>query len=353
MPLTKINLSLIEGKLSSLSDTPYFSLELKSYTKQLQRVAIHTSSQKDKKQIDYISDYLWSAIQYLDGSTTKVLPYEVVFCLEAALKDWTSESYLITTAVLHAKDFFFQGMDEGFYTVAKVLCGEDFKYRLIQIALPDLYRHKPLYNSALYHELGHFIDVHKGITDYLVLHNPRVAIPALDTKPANWTDAHYENVRRRHLMEYFADLFAACYIGPAINSFLSAFAPDHPASFSHPSTKHRVENVEALLSGKKTPLIDAFNGVLTALKLPTLEKKYKAIDLSTALDNARPFSLASIEEVHGVFDSGWNYLHDALEKKKEPWSKLEENKIEKVINDLVEKSIRNFMVRELWKYGTA
>jgi hypothetical protein len=349
MPLTKINLSLIEGKLTSLSDTPYFSQELKNHARQLQRIAVNITAQK----IDYMGDWLWSAIRYLDGSTTKVLPYEVVFCLEAALKNWTNESYLITTAVLHEKDFFFQGIDESFYTLAEVLCGETFKHRLIQIALPDLYRHKPLYNSALYHELGHFIDVHKSITEYLILNNPKVSIPDLDVKPPAMSDLYYEKVRRAHLMEYFADLFAACYIGPAIKNFLAAFAPNNLSSGSHPSTKNRVENIEALLAGKKSPLIDAFSSALSALKLPSLAKKYKEIDLSPALDNARPFTLSSIEEVHGIFDSGWNYLHEALKKTRKPWSQLEENKIEKVINDLIEKSIRNFMVRELWKHGTS
>jgi hypothetical protein len=67
----------------------------------------------------------------------------------------------------------------------------------------------------------------------------------------------------------------------------------------------------------------------------------------------RPVTLKSEAEVHGIMDSAWAYLHSASDKAKEPWSKLDELEIERVVNDLVVKSIRNRMILEQWKHAPA
>ena len=62
--------------------------------------------------------------------------------------------------------------------------------------------------------------------------------------------------------------------------------------------------------------------------------------------------IRSNEEVHGILVGAWEYLDNAAEKQKEPWKSLDDMEIERVINDLVEKSIRNRMILEQWAHGT-
>jgi hypothetical protein len=49
--------------------------------------------------------------QYLSGSTTKESPYELVFCLELAVKDWVQHETIITTGFTHGQDFHFRPID--------------------------------------------------------------------------------------------------------------------------------------------------------------------------------------------------------------------------------------------------
>ncbi len=57
---------------------------------------------------------------------------------------------------------------------------------------------------------------------------------------------------------------------------------------------------------------------------------------------------ANDEELHGLLDSGWNYLCKAYEQKNDPWSAVSKQEIMRIINDLIEKSIRNRMIKLKW-----
>jgi len=48
----------------------------------------------------YIANALWSLSQFLTGSTTKQIPYEVAFAVTEAAKEWTRRELLVTTALI-------------------------------------------------------------------------------------------------------------------------------------------------------------------------------------------------------------------------------------------------------------
>ena len=93
-----------------------------------------------------------------------------------------------------------------------------------QIKLPDVYRRKPLYTVALYHELGHFMDTRFAISENVEVLRADLALPGMSAPTGALTPAQ-KQVRLLHLREYFADLFAVCYCGSAIKRFLEGFAP--------------------------------------------------------------------------------------------------------------------------------
>lgn len=102
-----------------------------------------------------------SATKFLTGSTSKRIPYEIVYTLERALLDgWESHTPLITTAIGSGirESFYFQGVPELFGDLVENILGKKLPRNLVQISLPQAYRHKPLYIVPLYHELGHYID---------------------------------------------------------------------------------------------------------------------------------------------------------------------------------------------------
>jgi hypothetical protein len=83
-----------------------------------------------------------------------------------------------------------------------------------------------------------------------------------------------------------------------------------------------------------------------------LTQRFSLPDVITAFDDVRPVDLSDINQTHGIFQAAWDYLIDAIDNKRPDWCKpsgVGEEQIESMINDLVEKSIRNGSVREKLK----
>ncbi|MBY0270336.1 MAG: hypothetical protein K2X06_10730 [Burkholderiales bacterium] len=305
---------------------------------------------------EIITNEIWSATQYLAGSTTKRIPYEVVYGLQLALEKYKKNPVTITTAIIQERQFRFRGVRANFYIYCEYLLNVKFESELIQIALPEIYRHRPLYNVALYHELGHFIDRHQNLTEYTLLLAPASSnhlLPGVSAKPADMSDDQYEQYQCNHRMEFFADLFAAAYTGRAIKTFLEQFAPNRSASDSHPATGVRLQQIEALLAGNTTTIIEVFQKALTSLRLPELAVRYKRPNVNAAFNNVRPYAIANDAEVHGILEAGTEYLQVAETRRSDPWKNCKDEDVEKVINDLIEKSIRNRMVAVRWENGIA
>lgn len=356
--LLKTNLRLLRSQLASLADTPYFRPRQSRYLKQLLTVAdglLNNFASIPPNVAELITREIWAATQFLAGSTTKRIPYEVVYLLELALVGFTKKSVAVTTAIIQERQFRFQGVDQDFYTYCKAWLNVDFESELIQISLPEIYRHRPLYNVALYHELGHFIDRHTNLTELTLIQLPAETnhiLPGLSAKPAGMSDEHYLQLHKYHRMEFFADLFAASFTGRAIGTFLEQFAPNQPPSFTHPATYNRLQQIEALLTNKSSKIIEMFSTALAKLQLPKLQIRYQRPDLAPAFDNVRPCKITNDGEVHGVLEAGTEYLENAQQRKSPPWSNFPEEDVERIVNDLVEKSIRNRMVSDRWANGS-
>lgn len=280
---------------------------------------------------------IWTATKFLSGSTSKKIPYEIAHCLKTALASWTKEKALITTALTQDVDysFYFQGVSQVFYSLARAYTGVSFPGELVQIALPQIYQHRPLLNVALYHELGHFLDDHHGIVNQSLLLMPSDRLP--------------EETARKHRSEYFADIFAAGYAGMAYRDFLAEFANNNPVCDTHPATEDRIAVIDSFLAGKQTSIIDLFQTALTARGLSKLEKAFSVPDISEAFSNVRPYMIQNEKELHGIFEAGATYLKQVLANPTSPWLEAGEATTERLINDLVEKSIRNSMILNRWR----
>jgi hypothetical protein len=354
--LLNTNLQLLDSKLQSLHDTAYFDQRVLRYIESLRTIIaklVDPAIKLDDAIRVFVSTQVWSATEFIAGSAPRLQPYEMVYGLQCAVAEWFAAQKhgvkppLVVTALIQEANFYFKSISPDFDDVLRNHLATSIDYEIVQIKLPEVYRQKPLYTVALYHELGHFMDLRFVIAQNVEVLRPNLALPSMSAPTGTLTPMERAS-RLLHIREYFADLFAACYCGSAIKRFLEGFAPSSGSSFSHPATYDRIQVVQALLEGKPHALIDAFNLALTARAQPRLELRFSRPPLGPCFDAIRPVPLASDAQVHGVLDAAWEYLDKAAERNTEPWKSLSDLHIERVINDLVEKSIRNRMILEQW-----
>ncbi len=235
--------------------------------------------------------------------------------------------------------FYFKSVNKNLYSLFDEVLNVKFEVELIQISLPEMYRRRPLCSIPLYHELGHFVDISKGISELACLNyrsKDKGTLPGPEW--SNLPDVIWIN----HCREYFADLFSAQFIGKSGVDFLYKLAGSHPASYTHPSTEDRVKIVSDFLNKVENPVVGMFNAVISALHKggqiisPCLTLPTPLLDVKSAFDNVRPFVIRDHNEMHAFINSSWQYLCSEWEKPTGIWSGLSKEAIEKTINDLVE-----------------
>lgn len=363
--LAYTQLTLVRNKLREISESPYFSKDLHEYLIQLRKVADKLCDGHgtiDEQTIIVCTQFITNAVNFFNSSTTKKIPYEIVYCLNDACQKWISDKTLITTALSpDIMGFYFKPVSKDFYDFFEKTLDISFDAELIQISLPEIYRRRPLCSTPLYHELGHYIDLSRGISELAIIYfrkRDNGILPFPDGK-SEWHDSD-KDIWLNHCREYFADIFSAQFVDTSGIDFLKKLAGSAPSSYTHPSTKNRIKVVEDFLNEVHNPVIEMFDAVILALyqdaKLlcSSLSLPLKQKNVSIAFDNVRPFKMASKNEMHAFINSSWHYLCNTWEHPVGVWAGLSKETIEKTINDLVEKSIRNVMVVEKWSaYASA
>jgi len=289
-------------------------------------------------------------MQFVRGSRAKDAPHEAQYVLRKALSHWIeSDDVLISSAALENLDFFIS-LEDTWDFVSRTIAGfnaEGYHPLVVRIGSPEVYKHRPIFCIPLFHELGHFVDHHFKISEYSLIVNPPAARPE---------GIDFEQWRRANLsyrMEYFADLFSACYCGEAANLCLQAIAPSAPDTPTHPATQRRISVVAAFLAGESGGIVSVLQEACVARTGKELSKQFSVPKLQSSFDDVLTYRIANQRELFGIFPAGWEYLARNLQVRSAPWidahSAIPE--IERTVNDLVEKSIRNFEVRERWEHG--
>ena len=190
----------LRASLTASAETTYFSGSLHLFTTRLIEAIDHVLANEAAYGPDTVrafASHIRSAERYLSGSTTKESPSELEYCLRHALRTRINRDFLITTALTEDQNFHFLPSDPWQF-ILKTISGYDakgFDALLVQLGVPKIYCHKPIFCIPLYHELGHFVDVYYGVTRLSLLTHS-ILHPTLQS----------------HRLEHFADLFAACYV---------------------------------------------------------------------------------------------------------------------------------------------
>lgn len=344
-----INLSILAQRFTLLSRSAYFDPAFRDFSERTVRVIEHVLNDPSlypDEVIRFFHQLVWRAMQFVRGSRSNDAPHETQFVLRRALAQWDTRSALISSAALDEFNFFLNTEDLWEYvnTSLDKYDTQGYNPRVVRIGSPEALKNRPIYCIPLFHELGHFIDLSFGITELSLLLKPPAPVP-VQISPQQW-----QFINTRHRMEHFADLFSACYCGTASSKSLIAIAPNNTDSLTHPSTAKRVRIIDDFLNNRSNDMIDLLQGALAAKTRQQLSTRFSLPAVRDAFDDVRTVDLKTEEELFGLFSSAWDYAEEQVTHRRSPWidtgtSLLE---IEKTINDLVEKSLRNFEIRAKW-----
>ena len=332
--LAQLNRAVQRSKTNRYADPRKvdYHESLSELFRKLSEIDFENISYTEQKEVKKMLDFCFQSIEFLDNSTLVNIPYEIVYCLEKALNEWDdSQKYIIVTSLQnHLISYSFNptlALNEPIYDLIKVKCGIEFSHRLVQINLPKYLAHDYLANVVLYHELGHFIDMKFQICARIGL-------------ALNLT-----NVETSHYEEFFSDLFASQYIGKASNYYLDYIAHGNLDCATHPATDKRVQLVLDFLSSTPNSIVDILKFATKSITTKELFHNNDKVPVDDIVSFIPPI-LENEMQLHSIFETGWDLWRTEVNEFRE--KNISENVKYQILNNLIEKSISNYMVMEKW-----
>ena len=343
-----VNLHILAAEFTQLSRSAFFEPAFQKFSAKTAEVIEHVlqhAADYPEDVVRQFQSHVWNVLQFVSGSRSNDAPHETQYVLRKALKEWVSEDALVSSASLNSFEFFVNLADFWDF-VAQAIDGYDtdnYSPLVVRIGSPSAFKHRPVFCVPLFHELGHFVDHHYKISETSVL-------LSLAPVPAGISLEQWQNLNIQHRMEHFADLFAACYCGEATNFSLFAIAPKNGNSASHPSTQRRIEVVDDFLAGRDNSIVNLLQDALSARKQEVLKVRFIEPNVD-CFNDVLTCKISNLEELYGIFLSSWKYLHNQIDDRSAPWitADADASTIEKTVNDLTGKSLRNYEIVERWK----
>jgi hypothetical protein len=313
-------------------------------------------------------DFIFKNIEFLDSSILNLIPYEILECLKAALNDWIDgSSFILTTSLINnIGGFSFDPSLITFYNelykIFEAKYSIIFNKKLIQINIPKAFSRDYLVSVVHYHELAHFVDTHYKLTDALSesvfekLKNGdfdnniefKGYFDFLENDSIN--EYNKKKILINHFAEYFSDLFASQYIGKFLSNYLNYITENqHQGSVTHPSSIKRKLVVSDYLDNNNNLIVNFLNEALNETINKTLEIRYEDVD-EEDFNNLLPVEISSDKQLHGLIQCGWRIWNLGLEnfQKIANVSELSHVKFYSIINNLIEKSIGNYIISKTW-----
>jgi hypothetical protein len=278
-------------------------------------------------------EIVYYAVEYLDYKSESEIPKRLIFCLNKILDEWipngTSDYYIVVSYNKTPADFFIKRYDQENLNKVKLVLNQvfnfDYSQSLIQISKPRFLANDYLSSIPVYHELGHFVEQNFQI------------VKALSREP------HFSTlgISSTHFTEFFADLFAAQYIGR------SAIAPLDESKTTetqtHPSNSLRVEVVNAFIEGTGTPrcmtIISELDRIAHIRTGMNLEVRYENLaDAENPFIDLTPKVIGEPSKLHVLFNAGWQNWMDPNSLLRQRYPQYPE--CSKIINRLIRNSIK-------------
>lgn len=361
--LLELHFAQLSKAWNKTRNNPYIGVKLKVYVNdflselynKLEDDIISSNYGGDIQLYKQIMDFFFDNIDFIDSSTANAIPFELIYSLECVLKDWLDnfDTYIIVTSL--RKDMHCYSINiaskERYFDIIKSKYNLETNYRLIQINLPQYLSRDYLSNVVLYHEIGHFIDINYKISES-VIYSGLISGDKYFPHFSRIDKGKLTEIHRNYVMEYFADIFAAQYIGTTSGKYLKYIDLEASDNYSesHPSTNVRVEMVNDFLSGN-SEFVSTLKNVIKRISKRDISIRYSQIKVND-LEKLIPIEASTENELHAIYTKGWEAF---LEKREEivEYNNIEfdltSNKLYLIINSLIEKSIGNYIVNKQWQ----
>lgn len=262
--------------------------------------------------------FLGNSHSYIVSSTSDDVSSEIFSCLRFVLKEWIPdpEKYVIvcTQGDFSFNTFFLYGID--FYDQIESAFHFQYAMKMIPIKMPFHMQSDFMFNAALYHEIGHFIDRYQKIIATIIEEekNGNLTIPQIDVYLKDMTEDKATNVDEYYkqltnfLKEYLADLFAARYTGKSIFYYLKYVNPSGDADKEHPSFACREKMVEEFLgdSANYGELLNLILSYTKDIKGNMLCPCTLNTDISSFVNLSECDKPDSNEHVHSIIPNLWD-----------------------------------------------
>lgn len=336
---------------------------------------VSTLSVDKKTYLKAAIEYFQTRVNCLSNNTATNAPYEVIESIKCAAKDWVLDidKYIILTRY-GDYCFFHDNTEEAVLLYIENDYGKKFDHKTVLLSIPQHYYRDYMNNVVLYHEIGHFVDTVNGISDIAVrlmmdkFRRDEELVEMCDLFPCltgmkyntigdmsgNIINKSDEFLLKRHWMEYFADIFASSYIGKNITRYLSYVCyPDCSCSdysVTHPSNEKRFKVVDDFIDNKSNYVIKIIQEILNGRfgkQLTNYSNTITPDDLYKLL----PIELVSDNDIHRLYATAWDVWYGDRSKFKTNNNlshDLQPTQIYSILNNLVEKSISNYLVTKKW-----
>lgn len=354
-------LQLLVEQLEKLSHSSFFTSELSLYVKQLREsvASLQRSlgvADPEVAVIAAVVDSIWRATQFLTGTTSNRVPYEVTYLLREVLTDWGRGDSIVTTSLVQSPDFHC----ERVHTAPRAVM-RDFKLPglavtgdLVQMGVPEIFQHMPLLCSPLYHEVGHYIEEHERLISELIIAHEDAVLAAMPQIKAEFPHSSmWREVARSYAIEHFCDLVAAVYVGECVSDYIIQWDHSTDLSPTHPPAAKRAEITRDFLAGKHNPIVVLLKTAVKEAGLPAeLEPRFSKPNVFDCFSDVRPAKITSVAELHGLLPAADQFLKDLRNKPSEfkgtNIAKVPGWRHAQLVNDLIERSIRSHMITKAW-----
>jgi hypothetical protein len=350
-------LQLLGEQLGKLSHSDFFATELGEYVSQLCKCVSSLQNKIAEPDpnvalITEVVESIWRATQFLTGTTSNRVPYEVTYLLRQVLLDWGLGDSIVTTSVNQSPDFYCERAGTAPDALLSELPGLALSGHLVQMGVPEIFQHMPLLCSPLYHEVGHYIEEHdRLITTLSIAHEKELLQAMPDLK--EFGGSPNINVATAWATEHFCDLVAACYVGECVSDYIIQWDHEQVPQPTHPSASSRAVVTRDFLEGRSNPVVDLLKqGVAEAGLNIQLQKQFLLPTVDDCFADVRPATVQSIQHLHGLLPAADAFLKRLLTSpsdfKGSHIARVPRWQQPHVINDLIEKSIRSFMIEKAW-----
>ncbi len=350
------------------------------FYKELKRIATHIEDidNNQKLFLKATIEYFQNRINSLSNNTSTNAPYELVETLKSVASEWISDidKYIILT---HFGDYSFSKYmyeDTLFKMIESDYNIPDINKRTILLSIPHRYYRDYMNNVVLFHEIGHFVDnalsiserllenewlnnylkygFCEGVKEHFRFLNTKNPTDIVDPKTLTIIDKEIYSKMLSYWKEYFADLFAASYVGNTLYKYLDyhtyPIQNDDSDHYSHPSNKLRASVTNNFLTGNNDYIVDTIQRVLNAICKKTLPKFNKTLNAND-LYKLLPLELETDKDLYSLFATAWDIWYgdrNEFTKQNNLAEDLNPSQLYSILNNLVEKTISNYLIQKKW-----